>query len=251
MNMKKSRKVIGIICLLVAAACIGYIVYYYVKKEDNGNVYEKVQKQVAEHQEEAEPEDVYVSPIDFGELQKLNPDIYAWIQIEGTNINYPIVQSATDDAYYLNHTIEGQEGYPGSIYTEKINAKDFTDFNTVIYGHNMKDGTMFKDLHNYEDEAYLNEHPYVIIYTPDKKMTYQIFAAVVYNDSHIVENYDFTQNEQRQAFLDSVYNSRDMRNTIKQDVQVNAESNILTMSTCIGNEPNNRFIVEAVLLDEE
>ena len=66
-------------------------------------------------------------PIDFAQLQAQNPDIYAWIQIDGTNINYPVAQSATDNEYYLNHTIEGQEGYPGSIYTENWNTKEFTD----------------------------------------------------------------------------------------------------------------------------
>ena len=65
--------------------------------------------------------------------------------------NYPVVQGGDDDTYYLNHTIDGTEGYPGSIYTERINAKDFSDFNTVIYGHNMKDGSMFMGLHNFED----------------------------------------------------------------------------------------------------
>ena len=68
-------------------------------------------------------------------------------------MNYPIVQSAYD-SYYLNHMIDGKEGYPGSIYTEKINAKTFSDFNTVIYGHDMKDGSMFKDLHKFEDATF-------------------------------------------------------------------------------------------------
>lgn len=89
-------------------------------------------------------------------MKETNPDIYAWIEIPDTNVNYPIVQSADDDSYYLNHTIDGQEGYPGSIYTEKVNAKDFSDFNTVIYGHDMKDGSMFKDLHKFEDADFLN-----------------------------------------------------------------------------------------------
>ena len=192
----------------------------------------------------------YISPIDFDKLKETNQDIYAWIEIPNTQINYPVVQGGDDDAYYLNHTIDGTEGYPGSIYTERINAKDFSDFNTVIYGHNMKDGSMFMGLHNFEDPQYMKEHPNVKIYTPEKELTYRIFAAVVYDDVHILEAYDFSSQEYRRLFLESVYNSRDMRNCIDESVAVDADSKILTLSTCIGGENNKRYIVEAVLVDE-
>ncbi len=121
-----SRKIVGIILLVLAVICAGCFAYYKVSQSSKENVYAKVQR---EHVDEGKKEGAglnYICPIDFEELQEMNPDIYAWIEIPGTQINYPIVQSAGDDDYYLNHTIEGEEGYPGSIYTESLNAKGFS-----------------------------------------------------------------------------------------------------------------------------
>ena len=120
----------------------------------------------------------------------------------------------------------------------------------MIYGHNMKDGSMFQGLHAYEDSQYLTEHPYVYIYTPEKKLTYRIFAAVVYGNEHILNSYDFTDAYQRQLYLNSVLGSRDMKDSKDESVQVDTDSHILTLSTCIGGQPENRYIVEAVLTDE-
>ncbi len=253
----KVRKGLGILMILLSVCCIGFIVWYEYHKADNADVYSKVQKEAVDNKKKdtdssdnTEQKDTYVSPIDFDSLKETNSDIYAWIEIPDTKINYPIVQSAEDDTYYLNHTIDGKSGYPGSIYTESLNAKDFSDYNTVIYGHNMKDGSMFQGLHAYEDSQYLTEHPYVYIYTPEKKLTYRIFAAVVYGNEHILNSYDFTDAYQRQLYLNSVLGSRNMKDSRDESVQVDTDSHILTLSTCIGGQPENRYIVEAVLTDE-
>ena len=145
--MKKSRKILIGILVCIIIGCVSYIAYYYMKQDRNEKVYEEVQKRSSkaggrERRGNTAGIVIVEIPINFEELQAKNPDIYAWIQIDGTNINYPLVQSATDNEYYLNHTIEGQEGYPGSIYTENGNTKEFTEFNTVIYGHDMKDGSI-------------------------------------------------------------------------------------------------------------
>lgn len=250
--MKKNpRRILGVILLVLAVACLGGLVYYKVSQSSKEDVYQKVQKTAVDEEKKQEEGPEYVSPIDFEELQKLNADIYAWIEIPGTAINYPVVQSPNDDGYYLNHTIEGQEGYPGAIYTECQNAKDFSDYNTVIYGHNMKDGSMFMGLHAYEDPQYLKEYNEVIIYTPNHQYTYRIFAAVIYNNSHILNSYDFENEEQRQLYLDSIYASRTMQSSIDDSVEVDTQSKLLTLSTCIGGQPNQRFLVEAVLTDEK
>lgn len=250
--MKKNpRRILGVFLLALAAACLGGLIYYKVSQSSKEDVYQKVQKTAVDEEKKQEEGPEYVSPIDFEELQKLNADIYAWIEIPGTAINYPVVQSPDDDGYYLNHTIEGQEGYPGAIYTECQNAKDFSDYNTVIYGHNMKDGSMFMGLHAYEDPQYLQEYNKVVIYTPEHQYTYQIFAAVIYSDSHILNSYDFENEEERQLYLDSIYASRSMQSSIDDSVEVDTQSKLLTLSTCIGGQPNQRFLVEAVLTDEK
>ena len=131
----KGRKILFAVCVIVAGIAIGYLILYYTRLAKNEKKYEEVKKEVVKEEvkEEQQQGDTYTSPIDFAKLQEQNPDVYAWIDIPGTNVNYPILQHPTDDVYYLDHTIDGTAGLPGSIYTESCNYKDFSDFNTVIY----------------------------------------------------------------------------------------------------------------------
>ena len=87
-----------------------------------------------------------VIPIVFAALQQINPDAFAWIRIPGTAIDYPVLQREGDNSYYLDHTAEGIQAAEGAIFTEDYNTKTFEDVNTVIYGHDMKNGTMFQNL---------------------------------------------------------------------------------------------------------
>lgn len=256
------RNLLILLCLIIAGICIGFIVLTLMRRQQNGQIYNTIQETVrtTETAGETETEEGVIpaesaaksdgTVIDFDALKELNPDIYAWIEIPGTAVDYPIVQSPTDDSYYLDHTIEGAAGYPGSIYTEGVNAKDFSDFNTLIYGHDMRDGSMFKSLHDYQDESFLKEHPYVYVYLPEGRLTYRIFAAVVYSDRHIMNTFDFDVADERQAFLDSL-DTGDGRNVFDDTVEVTPEDHIITLSTCIGDESTRRFLVEAVLEDEE
>lgn len=253
MDKKKKRNIIILgILILVFVLSVGFIVGYVIKQKKAEDEYKDIKEKAKAtvQTEEKESEEQYESPIDFEELWKTNEEIYAWIQIPGTDIDYPIAQRADDDAYYLNHTIEGTEGLPGSIYTEAINNKDFTDFNTVIYGHNMKNGSMFAGLHKYEDEEFFKENPYVYIYLPDKTLKYQIFAAVVFDDRHIMYNFNYNTTEGRQRFLDEIMGVRTMESRFDEAVEVGTDSNIITLATCIGSQPDNRWLVEAVLIDD-
>lgn len=247
------RKILYILCIIGAGICIGFLAYYYVRLQENKKIYEDLQSQTeTEASISAETEEKFAEteeskkkleiPVNFEELWQINPEIYAWIEIPGTSVAYPIVQSASDNSYYLNHTIEGIAGYPGSIYTEGVNAKDFQDFNTLIYGHDMEDGSMFGGLSQFRNGDYLKEHETLIIYTPEHKLTYRIFMAVTYDDRHIIGSYDFSEKEERAAFLSSIGNT---------DPEVTADSKLVTLSTCIASQPANRLLVEAVLINEE
>ena len=114
--------------------------------------------------EETEPEEW----IDFNYWQNRNADVYAWIRIPGTKIDYPVVQG-DEDGYYLSHDIDKESNIYGAIYTEKVNGKDFSSPNTVLYGHHMKDGSMFQGLHRFQEESYLKEHNQVYLYLPDNR----------------------------------------------------------------------------------
>ena len=263
-NISRSKKRIIIAVLsIILLVCIAVIVTYYYKQYKARQEYDSLKETTVSQEEESkgsiekppikENEEKNVEiPVDFEELWKTNPDIYAWIEIPDTEINYPILQSVNDpEDYYLDHTVDRISGLPGSIYTRMDNAKDFSDTNTVIYGHNMKNGTMFKGLHKYEDAEYWTEHPYVYIYTPEHILTYEIFAAVTYSDELILSKYDFTTDQGLLDFVDSLKESRGMTDHWKDDVEILPQDKLITMSTCIANRPTNRFIVVAVLRSEE
>lgn len=188
--------------------------------------------------------------IDFEGLQAINQDIYAWISIPGTGIEYPIVQSSDDDAFYLHHTVERTRGLPGSIYTEGLNQKDFSDMNTVIYGHNMKNGSMFAGLHQYKNPGFMDDNQLIYIYTPEKRYIYQIFAGVTYNDCHLLKTFDFQQMVSYQEFMDSLYQARTMESYVDEGVEMTLKTSLITLSTCTKSD-FQRFLVVAKLINED
>ena len=216
-----------------------------MKKEDTA---EASQDSVAPS-EAAEEQPAEEIPVKFDELWEINPDVYAWITIPGTDIDYPILQHPSDDAYYLNHNIDGSYGRPACIYTESLNSKDFTDNNTVIYGHNMKNGTMFAQLHKFEDKDFFEEHKEVTIYLPDKVLHYKIFAVHTYDDRHLLYSFDFSDKAVYRDYLESVFSIRDMSANIDTDMTVTEDDKIITLATCVYKQPSLRFYVQAVLME--
>lgn len=189
--------------------------------------------------------------LDFTALQEECEDIYAWIYVPGTTIDYPVLQHPTDDTYYLNHNMDGSSGRPGAIYTESINNKDFSDPHTVLYGHNMRAGTMFATLHNFEDRDFFEDNRFFFIYTPQKTYVYEVYAAYTYSNTHLIKSFDLSEKEIFQIYLDGVFEIKDMNSNMRTDLGVNAESHIVTLSTCVTGEPNNRYLVQGVLLNED
>ena len=195
---------------------------------------------------EAPETETAVIPVKFEELQSVNPDVYAWITVPGTEIDYPILQHPSDNSYYLMHNIDGSYGYPGCVYTENLNSN-----NTVIYGHNMKNGSMFAQLHKFEDPDFFNENREVLIYLPDEVLHYTIFAAHIYDDRHLLYSFDFSDPDVYGKYLQSIFDTRDMNANIDKDMTVTKDDQIITLVTCIGSQPNNRLLVQAVLTERE
>lgn len=260
------------ICLVIVVACIFFLAKYHAGNHENEDLYESLRisatampspsPQRQEPSSEVKEDDIVTAPeiptdleilrkVDFESLQtETNADIYAWIYIPGTQIDYPVLQHPSDDAYYLNYNIDGSKGYPGCIYTEKENARDFSDFNTVIYGHNMRNGTMFHDLHSYEDETFLPDHPYVYIYLPDRTSRYQIFMAYRYDDRHLLYSFDYASEAGRNGYLSEILGIRSMSVVRNEQVEVTADDKIITLSTCVGNQAESRYLVQAKLIND-
>lgn len=190
-------------------------------------------------------------PINFEELQAINPDIYAWIEIPDTNINYPILQHAEDDSYYLTHDMYGEVYRYGSIYTEKINNKDFSDPNTLIYGHNTSNRSMFQNIRYFTDQEYFDEHPYIYIYTPDRKLTYQIVSCYVYDDRHIMYAFDFSDEEVYAEYLEYIQNPEDIAAKVRDGITLTTRDRIITLSTCVGTGEISRRLLHGVLIQNE
>ena len=194
------------------------------------------------------------NPIDFASLQAANSEIYAYIKIEDTNVDDPIVQSATDDEFYLRHTAEDKSwSASGAVYTESVNTKTFNDRVTVIYGHNGYGDTFFTTLHRFEKEDFFNNHPYFYIYTPEKKLTYQVISAFKYDDRHIMNSFNFADTVQFLEFEQYLSNpSSALKNVRTQlDKELDEDSKIVVLSTCITNQKSSRYLVCGVLVKDE
>lgn len=249
----------------IVAICSFCMIWQYGKRQNSENIYQELQ--VIVNEVDGESEENIIEPIvseetelsisypeknlDWDALRKENPDIYAWIYVSNTTIDYPVLQHPQDNTYYLEHNIDGTEGYPGCIYTENYNSKDFTDVHTVIYGHNLKDNTMFAPLHEFEDEERVKENQYIYIYTKDYVYIYQIFAAYEFNGIHLLANYDLDNEYVYEQYIKDIFN---MKNTssrvtnIREDISVTKDDRIVTLSTCTKN-PDTRFLVAGVLIN--
>ena len=189
--------------------------------------------------------------VDFATLQSTkNADIYAWISVPGTNIDYPVLRHPTDDGYYLYHNLNGSKGYPGCIYTENCNSKDWTDPVTVLYGHDMRStNSMFHQLHKFEKQNFFDAYEFFYIYTPDKTLKYHIFSAYVHTNEHLLGNHNFGNKDEFDSFFGTVLGTNNTVSHVRDGVAVDSSSKVVALSTCIKNQPNNRYIVFGVLVE--
>ena len=247
------KRVIWLVTLIVAGAiflgCAVYFIRDYLHYRsitdigayNNSSMYSQIKK------------DVNV-PVDFEELKNVNEDIYAWINIPGDDpesplVDYPILQSSpnADDNYYLDHNVNKKSSVYGAIYTQNYTNKDFNDFNTLKYGHNMRNGTMFGSLKKYRDKTYFDNHRDINIYMPGRVLKYHIFAAYIFDDRHILLSYDFSNETARQLYLEEALNQRKLSANYSDDIEVGVNDKIITLSTCTSNK-GERYLVQGVLV---
>ena len=190
----------------------------------------------------------YVSPIDFDALRAVNPDIYAWLRIEGTDIDYPLVQSAEDDSFYLDHDSDGVYNVNGALFSEnEFNGTDMKDPVTIIYGHHMRDGAMFGTLQqDYSDESFFAEHREVLVYTPTETLRYTVFAAVPYSAEHILYYHDFSDENEYTTFFDEIFSVRALSAVLAESDRPEFGDRVLILSTCLIGDNTRRYLVMAV-----
>lgn len=217
-----------IIIILFSLYKVGTILYGYYQ----GN------SQYEEVQEIAKTEEKEADGIDFASLKKINEDVKAWIYLKDTAIDYPVLQTTNND-YYLYHMFNGEENGAGSIFIDYRNEKPFKDFVTVLHGHRMKDGSMFKPLVQYSDPEFYKSHKVIEITTPKQKYNCKVFAvATIPADSDLYQFYFYDKND-KSYYLDRLA----AVNELSTSVKVDADDKIVMMSTCTAQLDENRFCV--------
>lgn len=197
---------------------------------------------------ESSPEDGAGVRIDFEALQQEGEDIIAWIQVPAIEqIDYPIVWK--DDFYYLRRDYTGKPDTHGCIFLEEQCRPDFLDLHAIVYGHNMRDRTMFGDLEKYDDPEFYQENGgTVLIYTPDAVYTYEIFSVEhIANADGAVYTVGFIQDD---VYAEFVQGMKD-RSSYDTGVDVSVKDRVLTLSTCMYDFADARLTVHAKLVAEE
>lgn len=180
--------------------------------------------------------------INFEGLQEVNPEIIGWIEIPGIALSYPLLQGK-DNAYYLTHLADRHPGVSGSIFVDYHNQPDFSDKNTIIYGHNMKDGSMFASLDRYEALELYQKEPYFYIYIPGKVFKYQIFSCYAGSVGSEAYTYEFPNIEEFQMFLQTIHSYA----AYDTGTEVKDTERIVTLSTCVNTNRNYRYLIHGVL----
>ena len=184
--------------------------------------------------------------IDFQDLQKQNNDVVGWINLAGTEIDYPIVQ-AKDNSYYLTHSFDKSENKAGWIFLDYRNNFNSLSFNTIIYGHRRKDNSMFTSLKNLlQDDFYKNYKPLIKVATPKVNYIWQIFSVYTIKKESYYITTDFARLKLYQEFLRTI-----TKRSIKDfKTNINTEDRLLTLSSCY-NSHDERIVVHAKLIKKE
>lgn len=260
-NSKKPKKkgdIILTLALIVAVAVFCFAAYNlfhiyteYKKGTDEYNHIEQmaVTERAPESTEEASDTEQGPQPpfdVDFAALQGVNPDVVGWIYIEALDgISYPVVQGE-DNEEYLHTTYENNYNFAGTIFIDYENSRDFTDCNTLVYGHNMKNGSMFGQLKKFsEDQTTYEKSKYFWIFTPEKDYRYEIISA--YTTGVNSDTYTLFKGpgDEFQEYLDTIKGYSEIET---DDTELTIKDRIVTLSTCTGNDAT-RYVVQGRLAD--
>lgn len=242
-------RIIVFIALMVLIISVFNIQRAYNKYRQGSEAYKKIEKTYVTFNEndykDISEESWYTDiDVDFSELAKLNDEIIGWIRFDDGSLSYPVLQTS-DNEKYLNLGADLSENVDGAIFADALINNPFNESYTIVYGHNMKDGSMFGKLKKlYNDKTYLDANKEFTVYTKDCAIRYSIFALyTVSADNDVIYRVGFAESKE---FLDLLNYMVDSSN-IKTDYTPNEKDKVITLSTCSGKE--NRFIVNAVEID--
>ena len=237
-----------LVIAIVVFAVSAYKLYGIFSEYNKGDKeYQKIQDLVINTEKKDDTKEEAFS-VDFEKLLEMNSDVVGWIRFdEPSEINYPVVQGR-DNEEYLKRTFEANTNKLGTLFVDVNNPGDFSGRNTFIYGHNMKNGSMFAQLLKYKDDSFYKEHPYFYIYTPDGKVrTYEIFSAGVVKDTSDSYIMDYADDAAFQTYIDYIK----QQSAYPTSAEVTTASKIVSLSTCTNVRDDERFLVHGVMIKEE
>ena len=255
--MKKSIKILLIVLCVVFLAIFAYSGYKLISTLHEYKVAEDAYNKMSSDfvstkkdnnknsgKDNASDEILEDSPVDvdFDSLLAQGPDVVGWLYSEGTVINYPVMQ-AEDNFYYLHRLFDGKYNASGSLFLDCTCNGDFSGHNTVIYGHNMNDGSMFHSLKSYAEQDYYNEHPVMYLNTPTQNYKIEIFSAYVTDSESDTYKMFFDSDADFSRHLDDWR----VQSLISTNVDVSTDDRIVTLSTCTYDFYNARFVVQGKL----
>lgn len=206
---------------------------------DSAAAAEAAKKPESKKQDETKPTEFRQrKSMDFSTLTELNPDICAWIRLDGTNIDYPVVRTDNND-FYLTHMFNREENSSGSIFVDYRNTGDFTDRNTVIYGHQMKNGTMFNALEEYKDPSFYEISPTLMMLTPDGDYLIELICGTIEDGNEQFVEFNFDSEESFSSYVEKFR----ARSTFVSDVELRPGDRIVSLCTCSYEWANARYMV--------
>ena len=244
-NKKYKKAILNLILYILLLSILIYSVIkifkWYKDKTNNNKIVEQIKSTViVEENNEDGNENGYT--VDFNKLKEQNNETIAWLKINNTNVEYPVVKG-TNNSFYLNHSFDKSKNSAGWIFADYKNKFDNTDKNIVIYGHNMRDGSMFGSMLNILDAKWYEneENTNITLYTENEKCIYKVFSI------YKIENEDYyikTEFKNDNEFEEFVKNLK--KRSIKDfNVDISKDDNILTLSTCANNN-KYRIVLHAI-----
>ena len=234
-NKRYKKVILNIIIYMILIFVLIYsgikIFKWYKDKTNNNKIAEQIKSTViVEDKNEDENKEEYT--VDFNKLKEQNNETVAWVKVNNTNVEYPVVR-ASDNSFYLNHSFDKSQNLAGWIFADYKNKFDNTDKNIVIYGHNMRDDSMFGSLKNILNSDWYNneENTNIALYTENEKYIYKVFSIYKIESEDYYIKTEFSNDNEFEKFIKTL-KKRSIKNF---NIDISKEDSILTLSTCANN----------------
>ncbi len=244
--MKKVR-ILSLIFIILFSGLFVFSAYkitsYYYELYVSKKTYNSVANEVIIKQDNVseEKENSNLFDVDFETLRSKNSDVVGWIYLPNTPINYPVLQGDTNNQY-LRRLLDGSYNQDGSIFVDYRNAELKTDMNYIIYGHNMKSGTMFTSLENYKTQEFYEQNPVIYYFTPECKYILNLYAGFVAS----TDSETFEINSDEDDFLNYMNDAKN-NSTFSSNVEYTQGETVVTLSTCYSKDDRYRYVVLGIL----